>query len=129
MNHVSVIRIVICVVVFLTVQFNQVAAQNLQTKNHEVSVETATTLIKNYQNRPTVPNLKSGLFSRNIFDKILSQPRCAGIRYYYAKLSDSTHTLVIVGVDSVGVDLAKGIIGETIWPCPPLCDTNSPLNR
>lgn len=129
MNHVSVIRIVICVVVLLTVQFNQTTAQNLSTKNHEVSVETATSLIKNYQDKPTVPNIKSGLFSRNIFDKILAQPGCKGIRYYYAKQSDSTHTLVVVGVDSNSVDIASGIIGETIWPCPPFCDTKSILNR
>ena len=75
------------------------------------------------------PSIKGGAFCRAIFDKILAQPGCVAIRYYYAKMDNGTPTIVVVGVDALGKDMEGGILGEVTYPCPPLCDDNSALSR
>jgi hypothetical protein len=86
-------------------------------------------LIENFKNAPGVPTIKGGYFARNIFDMILSQPGCAGVRYYYAKKDDGTATIVLVGVDASGNDIAQGVLGDDSWPCPPYCGAPNQLNK
>jgi hypothetical protein len=97
-------------------------------ENHVITLDQAVKFIQNYTFSPTAPNIKGGLFARSIFDKILSQPGCIGIRYYYAKKDDGSPAIVLVGVDGSGNDLMQGPLGELIFPCPPYCGP-SPLNR
>jgi hypothetical protein len=106
---------------------NILMTQTSGQSNHVVSLATAQNYVNNYKNNPSIPNIKGGMFDRNIFDSILSQPDCVGIRYYYAKKNDGSATLVIVGVNSSGKDMENGIIGEEVKPCPPICDTQGTL--
>jgi hypothetical protein len=97
--------------------------------NHVVTLDQAVRFIQNFKNSPTAPSIKGAYFSRDIFDQILAQPGCSGIRYYHAKKDDGTATIVLAGVDGAGNDMTHGVLGETGWPCPPLCGAPNELNR
>lgn len=97
--------------------------------DHVVTLDQAMRFIQNFKNSPTAPSIKGAYFSRDIFDQILAQPGCSGIRYYHAKKDDGTATIVLVGVDGAGNDMTYGVLGETGWPCPPMCGAPNELNR
>src|SRR5258705_8093245 len=78
--------------------------------------------------------VRAHFFGKEILTNILSQPGCAGIRFYHAIDDNSQKTLVLVGADEKGVNMwssgrtAKGklkavrsLAGDTSWPCPPYC--------
>lgn len=108
---------------------NTVNAQLTGNENHVVTLDQAVKFIQNFKNHPTAPTIKGGHFARSIFDKILAQPGCVGIRYYYAALDDGSPTMVLVGVDQNGNDIDSGVIGEAITPCPPVCGSANQLNK
>jgi len=67
-------------------------------------------------------------YSRNIFDKILSQKECVGIRFYPAIDDDGKVTMLYCGVDAKGNDILAGYIGDVPFWCPPYCsDANGIL--
>ncbi len=103
-------------------------AQFTGNENHVITLDQAVKLVQNYQTSPRVPSIKGGYFGRSIFDKILSQNGCVGVRFYYAQKDDGTSTMVLVGVDTMANDLTGGILGDAIWPCPPYCSI-SVLNK
>lgn len=47
---------------------------------------------------------------RNIIEKILSQPGCVGIRFYYGLNEKGQKTLVYVGMDADGKDIVNRTI-------------------
>jgi hypothetical protein len=98
-------------------------------ENHVVSLDHAVKYIQNFTEKPTAPSIKGGYFGRSIFEKLLSQDGCVGIRYYYARTDSGVATIVLVGVDSSGNDLYKGILAEESQPCPPWCPASNPLNK
>lgn len=108
---------------------NTVNAQYTGNENHVVTLEQAVKFIQNFKSHPTAPTIKGGHFARNIFEKILAQPGCVGIRYYYAALDDGSPTMVLVGVDNNGNDIESGVIAEAIFPCPPICGSPNQLNK
>lgn len=101
-------------------------------EKHQVSKEEAVRWIKNYQKQMTPKGkaaaefVKGGAFDRAIIDKILAQPGCKQLRFYYALDDAAKQTLVVVGVDTAGRDMLD-IIGEKIYPCPPFCPFDSDL--
>jgi hypothetical protein len=98
-------------------------------ENHTVTLEQAVKYVENFKSFPTAPSIKGGYIGSSAFEKILSQPGCAGIRYYYAKKDDGTHTIVLVGVDGSGNDLMNGIFVDESIPCPPFCGGPNQLNK
>jgi hypothetical protein len=122
-----------CVLIgLMCISTTRVAAQQrLYTgnENHAVSLDQAVKCVQNFAAKPEAPTIKGGYFGRNIFDKLLSQGGCVGIRYYYAKTDSGVATIVLVGVDSTGNDLYQGIIAEQSIPCPPWCSASNPLNK
>jgi hypothetical protein len=96
--------------------------------NHIITLDQATKYIKNYSVAPTYA-IKGAYFDKSIFEKILAQTDCVGIRYYYGRKDDGTPCIVLVGVDSKGSDIAAGILGDDAIPCPPLCPPFSPLTK
>ena len=68
-------------------------------------------------------------FHREALDTLLAQPGCSGIRIYHGKGKGGEHHSVLVGVDAKGADLADAGIMQQAFPCPPYCDTESPLKR
>ncbi len=98
-------------------------------ENHAVTLDQAVKYIQNFTSNPTAPTIKGAYFGRNIFDKILSQSGCVGIRYYYAKTDSGVSTIVLVGVDGSGNDLVKGTLAEMTFPCPPYCPAPNALTK
>jgi hypothetical protein len=62
-----------------------------------------------------------------IFEKILAQKDCKGIRFYPGIGDDGKHTLLFCGVNSNGDDILQGIIGDLPWRCPPFCSSGGIL--
>ncbi len=123
--------LLIGLVVSLAVVFSpaSVKAQYSGNENHVVTLDQAVKYIQNFKQNPVAPSMKGGYFGRNIFDKILAQGGVVGIRYYYAAKDDGTPTLVLVGVDSTGNDMVQGVLGEEIFPCPPICSPTNQLSK
>jgi hypothetical protein len=105
-------------------------SQAIPPQNHQISLADAKRYIQNFRNNLTIDcSMKGGAFNREIFDRILAQPGCTAVRYYYAKTDNGTPTIVIVGVDTNGIDMESEVIGESSFPCPPICDTNGALSK
>jgi hypothetical protein len=65
---------------------------------------------------------------KNLFNSILDQSGCVGIRIYYALDENDEKQLVLVGVDSDGNDMASGVIVDKSISCPTRCSFKNPLN-
>ena len=99
------------------------------TTNHVISLEKAVKYVQNFKASSAAAEIviKGAYFDRGIFEKILAQEGCIGIRYYYAKTDEGTQTIVFVGVNSRNEDMTAGILAEDGIPCPPFCAPESPL--
>ncbi|MGA3287695.1 MAG: hypothetical protein ABSD46_09735 [Bacteroidota bacterium] len=88
---------------------------------HEITREQAEKFIQNNTKNPQIPKIQAGAFQRAILDKILAQRDCDGIRIYYAQKDDSSSSFVLVGIDTSGRELKKGVYADMSLPCPPWC--------
>ena|SRR5689334_23541974 len=93
-------------------------------RRHKITLEEARSLVRRGA-RPITT--RGGHFPREVFEAILAQPNCAGIRFYYGTNTDGSPALVLVGIDATTADLTNGEIIDTHYPCPPFCDDNSAL--
>jgi hypothetical protein len=127
------VAIVSCVVtIFLMLGTSSLGARPQQytgQENHVITIDQAVKFIQNFKNFPSAPSIKGAYFGRSAFDKVLAQPGCIGIRYYYAKKDDGTPTIVFVGVDGSGNDMTGGPVMDDGWPCPPFCGPPGVLNK
>jgi hypothetical protein len=98
-------------------------------ENHVISIEQAAKYVQNFKNAPRTPGVKGEHFGRNIFEKILAQSGCVGIRIYYGQDDNGTSNMVMVGVDNRGNDITGGVYGELGIPCPPFCPEPNPLTK
>lgn len=98
-------------------------------ENHSITLDQAVKYIQNFRSNPAAPTIKGAYFGRGIFDKMLSQPGCIGIRYYYAATDSGVSTIVLVGVDASGNDLVNGLLAEMTIPCPPFCPAPNALSK
>lgn len=96
--------------------------------NHIITLEQAVKYVENYAKAPAY-SVKGGYFDRGIFEKILAQDGCLGIRCYYGRNDAGAPVIVLVGVDKQNSDMTGGILGEEYIPCPPLCPSGSALYK
>jgi hypothetical protein len=101
-------------------------------RNHRVSHAVARRLrsryIKKYADRPG--ELVTGAYNRKIFQQILDQQGCIGIRFYPGLNDKGLVTLLFCGIDRYGNDILAGIIGDIPFTCPPMCSApNGVLRR
>ncbi len=104
---------------------NATASQSYQLtgkENHQIDLMTAQRLIKNHEMSSKGQSIRGGFVGRDAVEKVLAQPGCIGIRYYYAQNNDGTPTVVIFGVDAKGVDMENGVLLDAVKPCPPFCE-------
>lgn len=93
-------------------------------RDHRITAEQARALMAR---RPRGLATEGGHFPREVFERILAQPGCVGIRFYYGTNPDGSPALVLIGIDANNADMTDGEIDDTHFPCPPFCPTNSTL--
>ncbi|MDP1728449.1 MAG: hypothetical protein Q8M15_16815 [Bacteroidota bacterium] len=98
-------------------------------ENHDISLQDASDLTKNYRDTQSGSDyIKGEFFGKTALLAVLNQDDCVGIRIYYGIDSDNIPKLVIVGADANEDDLTEGIIMEVGKLCPPYCSTSNLLN-
>lgn len=97
-------------------------------KDHKISLQAAAALTRRYREHPGAGKERAGMFPREVYDALLKQEGCRGIRIYYGRGEGSGMNLVMVGVDADGNDMTAGEIMEEAYPCPPICGSNNSLN-
>ncbi|HJV23590.1 MAG TPA: hypothetical protein VJ570_12880 [Holophagaceae bacterium] len=92
-------------------------------QNHAISRTDAAVLIQAQSAQAAPGEHLATVFNRSAFERILAQAGCAGIRVYRARHADGTPTLVLVGVDADGQDLAteQSEFAQFGTNCPPFC--------
>ncbi len=60
-------------------------------------------------------------YNREIFDKILSNEACVGIRLYPGLDDKGEFTVLFCGFDAKGNNILQGTIGDLPYRCPPFC--------
>jgi len=92
-------------------------------RSHRVTHTSAREMRKRYEakyaKKPGA--LAAGAYGRKIFEKILAQPGCLGVRFYPGLDDDGNVTLLFCGVNKEGNDILIGLIGDLPWRCPPFC--------
>jgi hypothetical protein len=71
---------------------------------------------------------KAVYYTADVYEDLLAQTGCVGIRIYNAINEDGKLTNVLVGVDRDGNDLYTGKIYDHGLPCPPVTLQSNPLN-
>lgn len=124
-------------------------------RDHRTPVPTAAAMTRRYRESVPADTFRAGFFHAGAFTSLLNQRGCRGIRIYLGRHEDGQLNLILVGVDRYGRDmlpgrrdsatpLPKGMERATMeatsggdeggeamqdsFPCPPLCDDDSPLN-
>lgn len=93
-----------------------------------ISLQEASEMTANYRATIQPGETIAVAGSKAIFEQILAQPGCEGLRMYFAIESDGTKTLVVTGIDSVENDMCSGLIAEKFGPCPKRCAEPNELN-
>jgi hypothetical protein len=93
---------------------------------HWIDLDSATQLTANWRKKHS-KSPKAMRFERTAFERILKLTGCKGIRIYYAQKDDGEWTFVMVGTNAKGQDMTEGELAQETWPCPPMCDPESPL--
>jgi len=116
--------VVLLAIAFLVTIQTSTASSTLFTgsEHHQVTQTQAQRWTAEFQKTAGDGELIAGYFGRNIFEKILNQEGATGVRIYKAKHDNGEEVFVLVGVDGEGKDIASGVVGEGILPCPPICD-------
>ena len=60
-------------------------------------------------------------FGKDVVEKIMKQPGCAGVRVYYSKKTNAKSGFMFVGVDKNGKDLLPIVLAGPTNLCPPFC--------
>lgn len=96
-------------------------------RDHRITLADAVTMTKAHRASAPADETKAHLWPREVFEALLAQPGCVGIRIYHGRGGDGAKQMIMVAVDSNGADMTSGTIMELAFPCPPWCDTASPL--
>ena len=95
-------------------------------RDHRITLADAVAMTKAHR-AAAKDQMKGGMWPREAFEAVLAQPGCAGIRIYHGRGTDGAQNMVMVAVNADGGDMTAGVIMEYVMPCPPWCDTASPL--
>ncbi|PJJ60740.1 hypothetical protein [Hymenobacter chitinivorans] len=91
-----------------------------------IPLDLAAKMTHRYQQ--TYPNGQwAGYYSAYVYNNLMEQPGCLGIRLYNGIKEDKSECYVLVGVNEKGNDMTDGLIYDLSAPCPPTCRVESPL--
>lgn len=97
-------------------------------RNHRISLPDAAVQTSAHRQSGPARSTDSGAFLGAQVQELLSQPGCAGLRYYKGRGKDGVDSMILVGVDDKGDDMTTGILLDFGFPCPPYCPDDNPLN-
>ena len=97
-------------------------------ENHAIAKSDAAQLTARYRVGLPPGSKIGGFFGKAALVKILNQPDCVGIRYYYGKDNTNSPVLVLVGATANQDDLVDGELAEISLPCPNWCGRANVLN-
>lgn len=95
---------------------------------HQIGLEDAARLTFNYRSRKAPNQPHGGFFGKAALQRVLSQPGCTGLRFWFGASEDSIRNMVMLGVNQYGMDMFHGALIEISSLCPPLCSKANPLN-
>ena len=96
-------------------------------RDHRITLADAVAMTKAHRASAPADEPKAHMWPREVFEALLAQPGCAGIRVYHGRGTDGAKQLIMVAVDANGDDMTSATVMDVAWPCPPWCATNSPL--
>jgi hypothetical protein len=96
-------------------------------RNHKVPLETAAKLTAHYRESAPKGSQAGCMFPRDVFERLLAQPGCAGIRIYWGRSEMRERETVLVAVDEEANDMTDGELFDWGYPCPPFCGGGSVL--
>ena len=98
-------------------------------REHAISLEDAAELTRRYRESAAAGAHWAYMFPREVYEQLLAQPGCMGIRAYAGIAENGARKQVLVGVDSEGSDMTV-MVFDFGFPCPPYCGGgNSPLRQ
>ena len=98
-------------------------------ENHNITLADAAALTANFRASAPQNAVLGEYFGRDAVQTLLNAGGSVGVRIYYGRKTDGTPVLVLVGVNENGQDLTAAGVMEYGYPCPPVCDYNSPLTH
>ena len=79
--------------------------------------------------RKVHPNAtKAVYYTADVYEDLLAQTDCVGIRIYNAINEDGKLTNILVGVDRFGNDMTTGKVYDNGHRCPSSCSITNSLN-
>lgn len=90
-------------------------------RDHTIPRAAAAALTRRYRESAGKEAQLAVLFPRDVYERILAQPGCAGIRAYRGRGEKGEEQTILVGVDADGNDMTSGVLAEFGIPCPPYC--------
>lgn len=97
-------------------------------RDHKIPLEAAEILTRRFRQDAGPGSQRATMFPREVFDTLLAQPGCMGIRIYNGAAEDGATANVMVGVDRDGNDMTAGVLFDYGLPCPPYCGGGGVLN-
>lgn len=97
-------------------------------EDHNISLDEAGTLTRNYRMAAGRGAVKGRYFSRVSLEQLLMQDGVVGVRYYYAEDQSGHPQMVLVGVDAQGKDLTEGFVISNGLPVSRFHEQANPLN-
>lgn len=97
-------------------------------REHKISLDAGAALTRRYRERAGAGAQLATMFPREVFDALLAQPGCVGIRAYTGTADDDSQQTVLVGVDGQGNDMTSAALFDYSLPCPPYCGGGNALN-
>lgn len=81
--------------------------------SHEITLSEGQAMVRKFKAKKSAVHghfkkYLGGAFNKDAILKLLNQPGCTGIRYYYGVNDQDQPVLVLVGIDATGKDLTGG---------------------
>lgn len=100
----------------------------LPARDHRIKLDHAAELTRRFRAAAPRGEFLAGTFHAMQVIELLQQTDCVALRIYHGHDETGEATLVLVGVDDTDQDMAKGMILQLPFKCPPFCGVASPLS-
>lgn len=97
-------------------------------RDHKIPLDAAAALTRRYRDGAGKGAQLAGMFPRDVFETLLAEAGCAGVRIYYGQSETGSREIVLVGVDGDGNDMTTAELFDMSLPCPPYCGGGNALN-